>query len=318
MPLFFIISGFLISHSLSKNKKDYIKNKFMRLVMPYFIFSFIALLYGIIAKKSNFDLSFQSTDLNLSMNCMFLGIRGYNLTYNSALWFLLALFFSELLFYFLYKLCKKDNLLLLISVFSVAILGIIYNYFVKISLPWNLDVVPFALVFVCFGYFLSQGYIKIPKKISSNVEMIILFVIGIVTWLINRKILSYDKVDMFYSVYGNYFIFFVSACSTSLAIMLFFKNNIQKMELLSWCGKNSMIIFGLHQKIFFGIVAAILIKITGRAQPFLPTTSMHKLANGLVYLSTTLLLSWIVVILIGKYHSWKEKNTKKIELQPIV
>lgn len=320
MPLFFIISGFLLPHSLLKNKGDYVKNKFKRLVIPYFIFSLVALMYVILAKKFKFDPIFFDININDLMNCTFIGRRDFNLSYNVALWFLLTLFFSEILFYVLYKICKKDNCMLAISIFGVAILGMVYNYFVKISLPWNIDVVPFALVFVGFGYFLSQGYLKFININSndSNRQIIILFIIGIASWLLNRKIASYEKVDMFGSAYGNFFFFFTAGCSTSLAIMLLFKNNLQKFDLLSWCGKNSMIIYGLHLRVFFGIISAVFSAVIKRPQPFLPTTSMHKLANGLIYLAITLLLSWIVVKLINKYHLWKDKNIKKPELQTII
>ena len=93
MPLFFIISGFLLKLNKNKDTKSMILKKFKSLMVPYILFSIINIVGFYLIK----DLSYEVFKGNIFNTITLFGI--------GALWFLPALFISETLFLF-----EKNNI----------------------------------------------------------------------------------------------------------------------------------------------------------------------------------------------------------------
>lgn len=115
MPLFFFISGILYRDKDSRFF-DFIKHKCKKLLVPYLCFWFIALLFFIvkgIIKEFNVKELFYD---------VYTGAP--NQYYMGSIWFMLSLFFVELLFYICYKKLKNVNqIIIIISLFILAYLG---------------------------------------------------------------------------------------------------------------------------------------------------------------------------------------------------
>ena len=93
MPLFFIISGFLLKLNKNKDIKSVILKKFKSLMVPYILFSIINILgYYLIN-----DLLYIGLRENIFNTITLFGV--------GALWFLPALFISESIFLF-----EKNNI----------------------------------------------------------------------------------------------------------------------------------------------------------------------------------------------------------------
>ena len=121
MPIFFFVSGFLYKRSDKKILYILIK-KVKSLIVPYFIFGiFHCTLYGFI-----YGFSVEHYYHLLMFNSDGIPIAG-------ALWFLTALFFTDILF----LVCERYNYLVLIPLISV--LGCLLTMFWDIQLPWSLN-----------------------------------------------------------------------------------------------------------------------------------------------------------------------------------
>lgn len=288
VPLFFIISGFLLYNGLSKKPADFIKNKVLRLAVPYLFFSIIGYAYWVVARHVGWEAGADSINIMTPLNGTFMAIRdSLFMTHNSALWFICSLFVSEVAFYLIFKLVKGDKLLLVTAVFAVMVGGMIYNTFDGSALPWAVDTVPIVLVFLCFGYFVHEYYplwkkIRVQNKLIRWGALISLVIVSFTTWMLITKTPA-GLVDMYYGIYGNFVLYFVAAFSGALAVMLVFESFIPKSKHLAYVGSNSLIIYALHQKVVFGLIAALLTAIMGRSHIFTGLSSIDKLANGISY-----------------------------------
>ena len=158
MQLFFSISGYLFYNSKINNKIDFIKKKFIRLIIPFLIFGtfYMIPIRLLINYKEYKDLSF----LNIYINKFLLGFD------NGHLWYLPTLFIMFIIFLFYNKKCKKtyDLLFLLILLFMPLILN-------KMFAQTYLYNVLYYLLFFYFGLTINKYHIQ---KNKYNFKFIII------------------------------------------------------------------------------------------------------------------------------------------------
>ena len=155
MPLFFILSGFLVEKDRLL-KREYLKNKLMIFVIPYLMYTIID--FGIFRR-----------DLSLLTLCRVLyGGRAISGVYWYITCYLFALF---LLSASLRKFSDKMSKALILMGGGTAVIE--SNLIDKIHLlqspgiPWNLDVSLMALVYVGIGFFYKD---KIKELLESELR----------------------------------------------------------------------------------------------------------------------------------------------------
>lgn len=272
LGIFFIISGWLICHKNNiKNIpfKDFVKRKFNTLLIPYFTFSIIVILYRIMVKV--FKNASIGHLLNITFNNVYttVSMRGI-----SALWFLTALFFAEIIFYFIIRQKNSFKIIaamaslvfsLLISMFLdylkpvmseeyITILGKnIMSLFDLVSMPIlavSKGITGFLLM-LC-GYFACLSIGKMTNKYKK-------LVLGIILSLLNIIFLRFNSgtIDLNNMHFGNipilYFLCNICA-SLGLLLILEFFEQYTSYEFLSWCGRNSLIIMATHGTLGFKAV----------------------------------------------------------------
>lgn len=209
MGLFFILSGFVIARKfISRDYKitDEIKNKSIRLLIPYFVFSVITLIMKVFTEKyANNPFSLKDSYKIL------LGINP-----NGGLWFLWTLFVISVIFILLGKL---KHSLIYFAVFSVA--AYIANLFIPQIFISN--VLRYAF-FYAVGIFIYKYYDAFKKYILNpycSSAMLLLFCVThifrlktdyIVTCLsasifilfLSQSIMKFkDKTKIIYTVFNE-------------------------------------------------------------------------------------------------------------------
>ena len=109
MPLFFFLSGLFVDSFLNKNLRDGIKSKALRLMIPYFIWTFIFVLIKQLTRSFQFNESGWMTFIRSPFD-------PNPLQY----WFLYVLFVIYLIYGIIYLLFK-DKKRVIITIFIVSI-----------------------------------------------------------------------------------------------------------------------------------------------------------------------------------------------------
>ena len=243
MPMFFLISGYFFKNN--EKIQLFLKKKAKTLLIPYISFGIIHFILYCIMKHN--------IEIDALKHLLFVNTDGLPIA--GALWFLTALFFADVFYYYINKVKNPFKPILIVI---IAIFG---NLAVKI-LPFRL---PFALdaAFTGVGLMYIGNLIKIYKNNKyvnkilnmNNLCTVILFLISIFLISVNTYI------NMRIGEYGILPLFWINAILSSLIILLFSKkmnkylnNNIK--EFFVSIGKNSIIYLCLNQ-----IVISVINKI---------------------------------------------------------
>ncbi len=201
MPLFIFISGYLLDYTskngiMKINYKNFIKKKFTRLLIPYFLISSFAYIPKYLLGK------FALRPLNLDMKTY---VYGFLYPWANPIiffWFLPTLFFIMLITIFLIKLFKdKIEIILIISL----IISLISNQFINIGFL-NINGILNYLFFFILGIVYKRNESIIDKKFKLNNSLIFIFlnIILLLNCIINYKVSS-QLLYIFIAVTGILF-----------------------------------------------------------------------------------------------------------------
>lgn len=236
------------------------------LLIPYICFSVIdGLVYYTIVELNNISSIKWEMILYaiLGMRC-----REYFI-FNATCWFLTTLFAGEVCLRIILQI--KNTIFQKLIIFSLIFIGIIYNKYFSWVLPFNIDIVPMILPFLYYGYVFRVFNNR--EKIETRLMKIIYrkradrsniarmrnrwMVIGggciAAVAIVGSYVLAIkhnNYVNIYYSVFGNYILFYFNAMSGIILMGIFVKTLIHFKVfkiLLSQIGTNSIVIFTLHQ-----------------------------------------------------------------------
>ena len=152
--LFFICSGYLGQRYEDREFVTIVFNNIKRLVIPYLLWSVLSQIVDIVLGCIGL--------LQAVKNTLFLDA---NVGWNAALWFLVSLFWTDLICALVVK-CKRWLQIGFIVLFIGVWIVFSYN---KIVLPFGLYTVPIASTFWLTGY-LSKKYSILEKVKKMNVS----------------------------------------------------------------------------------------------------------------------------------------------------
>ena len=275
MALFFMISGMLIFETKEEERSltEIIKKKFFRIMIPYILFSVLSIIIEFVR------LSLQ--DIYFWPHFRALFVTAGSFYGNSVMWFLPALFISEIIFLIIRRI-KKD-IMTVLSVLVLAALTIwantlptVGNQFLQSFTAAMIRGV-YCTIFICIGYYVRKYIMTL--KIQN-------FVYG--CWAILLMRLSFalnqfnPKVDLRAMYWGERGIattsktvlvsyqaslYLIGAVSGALGIIFLCKclesfSNCGIFKVLIFFGGNSLIIMATHldwHVLHYGIdLAAIL------------------------------------------------------------
>ncbi len=244
LPLFFGISGFLFSFDKYPSYKAFAYIKAKQLLIPYFIFSFIAYPFWVFIGR-HYGIG---SDLYISPHKTFLGIfygNGNNdyLAHNVALWFLPCLFVVENIHFLLIKNRTKTEALLLILL--LAFVGYLDYRFKTKRLPWGADVAIVATVFYSASYVFKAYIVKFLN--SSNLILLISMVSGATIYFIVSPLNPGVDMNLFY--FNNYWLFFLVALSGTFGFSVLCKlleRLFNRASFIEFISRNTLTLFSLH------------------------------------------------------------------------
>lgn len=240
VPLFIAVSGMLYNPSSLKFKK-YIKNKFKRIMVPYYFGSIISI--GVYISIGKY---IEEMPLTLRQ-CLYgmlwaNGENGY-MKWNLPLWYLPMFFLIQVFSYFV---IKKNNTVYLLKVLFASVVigsslyysGIVTNLFM--GLETAIYLYPFFVIGKLINTFLKADLVHKNKRIISLVG-ILNFVLGIILISIQRN------VDYVSDEYRNYFVFLIAATCVIFAITIFCDIHKLQHRLLLIIGENTLVILLFHK-----------------------------------------------------------------------
>ena len=253
MPLFFLISGILLEQKGEEEKNYFglIRKKLRSIMIPYVVFSLLSFLLEssrIVLKGLD---EWNVVLRQLFQSCCLQGV--------STLWFLPALFISELLFLGIRKKTNHTGTIVctLVMVVGSAVLNYyekIFYYYHAVSRSYRLlhDVCSmiirniFCVGFICIGYYLSKWLLKkLKNRMQEAVSLIVCAVLACMliskAGSVDLRFMYYDSLPLFMAgaVMGSMTVIFFCKCMQNIPVKRFKK-------ILEYYGRNSLIIMVTH------------------------------------------------------------------------
>lgn len=256
MPLFFLLSGILLSHTGAHEKPlgATIKKKARTILIPYLCFSIFSIIFSAILDTATFAAYLPNA---LLQTIVFYGI--------SVLWFLPSLFFGETIFLFIRKhasLPVTALLSLVVCLISVLIVNT-YHYHYLIDFDSYLSLLGaylisvvvragMAVAFLALGYFSHYLFFqKEHKKITYVVLACLFLMLNIYLAFKN------NAVDLNNMVFHDYRLYFPAAFCGGMFIICLCAA-LPALKPLMAAGQHSLIIMATHMNCrFLGICYAI-------------------------------------------------------------
>ena len=236
VPVFFVIAGYLFGMSKTQGFAQHLKKKARTLLVPYAVFYVVLYIY-FVAIGSRYGET-KSADLVTPIIGFFYSSSDYLVDIFRPMWFLTTLFVVEMLFFGIARYFRRAFFIVLIL---CSVLGYLGSLYLPFRLPWGLDTAFTAVVFYGIGYAVRKAGLKsLPGLKWPNLILVPGFLAAnyfLGRWNGGVSLLSND--------YGSYFLFY-SAAITGVCGCILIARLLQRLDPLTFIGKNSLIIFALH------------------------------------------------------------------------
>lgn len=228
MFLFFFISGYLYKHPGSFQKQ--IKKKVVSLLVPFLCWDIFATIIDIFVNKNYADAISRAFTI------------GGGLCWDRPIWFLLVLFFVEIIFTLIDKLPSP-------CLYGAMAVAFIAGYFTQgTSVTLKLTLIPVAYFYYSVGV-VSRKF-NIPAAFNNRWFLILPCTLAVN--IVFGVILNY-RLSMVAADYGNY-LYCLIAGITGIAFYLTLSNKISKLRIstvFSFLGQNTMFIMCAQYGIFY-------------------------------------------------------------------
>lgn len=235
MPLYFFISG--IFFKSYEGFLGFFIRKVNKLIIPFIFFYLGAFMAKYViwkAMPSAFQLPVEWSDLLVIFHNHDL------IDFNPPIWFLLALFNCNIIFYILHSLRKTRLTLMFVLSILVGVLGFMLGK-MRIELPLYIDVAMSALPFYVAGFWIRRyNFFLQPHRFDRLIPVFIIIAIIIMYFTAGPIGM---RTNSFYNI--NIFGFYISAFAGILGIMLIGKQ-FKKAPVISYLGRYSVVTLGIH------------------------------------------------------------------------
>ena len=197
------------------------------------------------------------------------------------MWFIPALFISELIFFGLVKL-KLSNKRFITILFLLSLIAFAISKYIPILFPFGVNISLTATVFIGIGYIMKDT--SVPS--FSTIISIFIFIMSYLLSQLNSIVFMYQNN------YGNYILFYLTAIM-GIVLYLNISKKLSKSEFLNFFGRNTLIILVFHSKIIF--ILDIIIK---------KLLNLSILYSGAIITPLTIIILIPFILIINKYFSF--------------
>ena len=253
MPFLFLLSGYTMYLRPHPDRfSTFFVSRFQRLVVPYFLFEGLNLFVwsaSLFLQGGWQDVSEAVTAVLACVNT-----EGYT-GYYGRLWFWPCLFVSDMYFYWILKICprqEKAKTVFLLAMIT-AMLGL--SWFtcrrLPFRLPFTADTAFMATAFLLTGYLFGRRYHwLIHQKHGKADALILILSLLALVWTISS---GRSACMMFINAYGHFGYTLCAAFSGILAVTVlikhlygFLKDRESLKSIVLWYGYNSLAVFPVH------------------------------------------------------------------------
>jgi fucose 4-O-acetylase-like acetyltransferase len=240
MPLYFVLSGLFFKDY--GGLREFVEKKVNRLLLPFVFFYLLGyVIYYCV------NILFPDIDIYGEFRVWsifsFVDQRVY---FNGPIWFLLALFWTNLLFGIITINVRSEYIRALI-VLLIGVLGYIVGVY-KVRLPFVFDVSMSALPFFYFGYLLRKSSILYPNRYD---KYNLLF--AIVFYLLSAGIdyiFDCPHIWFHFNSYSGNPLLAVLVSVTSVCAVLFLCKAIGYLPFISYIGRYSIVFLCTHHLVY--------------------------------------------------------------------
>ncbi len=240
LSIFFFCSGYTYRHQDSF--RDFFVKKLNQLILPWFIYSNLNIVLSNIKSFKTHNNSFR---VELFRNL--LQIRYYD----ERLWFVPALFSAYLVFYWVIRFYRKkrDKKVALLLCIFLAFLRKLYKTYMdpallpwnQINLPWHIDYIPTALLFMVLGYLFHDGWESEYERWIDRKKRVLIW--GIYLFLVYFAFFTGIELPLVID-----FIYDHSRHVFALLSLIALARIIPSNPYMLYIGRNTLVYFCIHNK----------------------------------------------------------------------
>lgn len=287
MPLYFFISGiFFKSYSGFGN---FTLRKINKLLIPFIFFylsAWVLMYASYMLVPGLFRLPVRVSELLYIF-------QDHNLIrFNPPIWFLLALFNCNLLFYLVHYLRDKHLSLFFIVILLIGAIGFYLGKY-HISLPLYMDVAMTALPFYSLGFWIRRYnfFLYSHHRFDRFIPVYVLFALLVMYF-------TASPVGMRTNSYSGYFFLFTAAAFCGIIMIMLLGKWLGHLPMVSYIGRYSIVTLGIH-----GPILHFLFPIVGK---FVHSSLLFSLIVFVILIVICYLLTPIVLKIIPQLVAQKD------------
>ena len=276
IPLYFFLSGLFFKEY--GGFSEFLRKKINNLIVTLLFFHFLscALRFPLVsivhAFRPDIDVHFSLFDILPPFFGRFWSSAG-------ALWFLVALFMVNILYYAFQKLFNKTGVLIAVLMCSACGWVLMKH---KVQLPFEFDVALVALPYFMLGSIVKQMNLLKKSKYDKYGILVIIPSALIIYWYSSDINFLYQFVPNYFNLYAVPF----------LAILSLFWccKNLNYVPLICYIGRYSIIVLGTHQV----LISYVWCAYTG-------ILGLHGFHSNVTTFITVLVLEILIIPIMVKY-----------------
>ncbi|KAA6436759.1 acyltransferase family protein [Dyadobacter flavalbus] len=247
MPMFFFISGYLFNGDKTIDLNRVLKRRVETLLIPYLFFSILFIIILPVLNNTS-KIPHEIGSYREVIKIVHDGWKGL------ALWFIPVLFFTEIIFAVLIKYLGTRHILVFLIISLLCLLGYYFSIG-RIHFPYKAEVIPTAIVFYALGFY-GKHHVRSFLKYAMQSDRQFITLLALLSVNILFCYLNSGRLDMCFNRMNNIIFTYLSAVSgiffsiiLSYYLTFYLKDTNYIKVIVTYLGRNTMIILGIHQLI---------------------------------------------------------------------